>query len=309
MTQSMANREAKDFALKCIERLPFVVGDDDLDRAQRHMLLAFGPGASPQLRQCTPESIGYAIALSAMSGLMPGGPMPDVWLIPRKNRHNGNRVEANWQISARGYVRLARRAGWDLDPVLVFRGEAFQLTRGTSPGIVHVPDVDTARGYDDIRLGYAVATSPNGLRKFAVLRKGQIDQRRAKAETQNIWNEWPEEMALKTVSAYAGRRELFPCDPGARHAIEADVTESINVEPLPPAPEPPRLVPADFGIPEAPEPDGDPTRLDRAEAKALESDLRKVGALDSFAETHGPPSSWTSETAKAALAAIAEASK
>lgn len=291
MSQSLTTAAAKDVAARYVSALPFSVADDDLERARAHMMLAFSPAASPQLAACTPQSIGYCIALSALSGLLPGGPAPDVWLIPRRRKlPDGSRVqEANWQISARGYQRLARRAGWDLMPVLVYHGERFEITRGTSPGIVHVPDVDTAQSYQTIRLGYAVATGPDGRRDFCYLRKDQIDQRRAKAQDDTIWSEWPEEQALKTVAAYAGRRELFPCDPAARHAINADITEGqaqtvVGSQPAPQA----ALLPSDFeeamGAPE-----DKPKTLPAAEAREFEKEMKRLGVLDGFVEEHGPP--------------------
>ncbi len=94
-----------------------------------------------------------------------------------------------------------------------------------------------------------------------MLRKEQIAQRRDKAETDNIWKEWLEEQIIKTLKAYGGRRELWPCDPTSRHVIYADVTgvaalgEARQGAILPPAIQP--LIPADFEPPQ-PEPAGEP---------------------------------------------------
>ena len=48
------------------------------------------------------------------------GPRPDVWLIPRRNKHKGNNLECNWQMSFRGFIRLRppRRVGAGAGPRL-----------------------------------------------------------------------------------------------------------------------------------------------------------------------------------------------
>lgn len=299
MSQSLQTMsEAKAFAAQCIESLPCVIGKERLEESRAQMMLAFSRGASPDLYRCSRNSIGYAIALSAMTGLYPGGPMPDVWLIPRRNR---GVLEANWQISARGYVRLARRTGHELDVALVFQGERFAISRGTNPGIVHEPDVDRAMTWDDLRLGYAITTTPDGRRLFAHLRKDQIEKRRARAETQKIWQPWWEEMSLKTVAAYAGRRELFPCDSPTRYAIAADVTGQPG-EVLATKEAPALLAASDFEEPGC-EPGGapgadveepaKPVPLSDADRQQFLKALRAKDLEEAAIDACGVPDTWT----------------
>ena len=287
------NTEMRAFVKRCAESLPFVLSPDGLEESKARMALVFSNGAAPQLAACTRESIAHAIVLSAMSGLFPGGPMPDVWLIPRRNRKKGGALEANWQISARGYTRLARRAGYQVVPTLVYKDEQFAVQKGTSPSLTHVPDVDKEQGYDDIRLGYVVVTSPDKEVAFAILRKDQIDKRRAKAQDQGIWREWPEEQSLKTLCSYAGRREMWPCDPQARHVIDAD-DKSVLASPPVQAP----LLQADFqeAEPAAPEEDKTMTKEERwaaASGRASSSEPAPVdlAALEKRVEAAGLTSS------------------
>jgi branched-chain amino acid transport system permease protein len=56
--------------------------------------------ANPKVYECTPASVAQAVAMSALTGLMPGGPKPEVYLIPRSGK-------LEWQISARGLQALA----------------------------------------------------------------------------------------------------------------------------------------------------------------------------------------------------------
>lgn len=215
-----------------IAAMPVNVPDEGLKRARAKFRVAFSADAQGELQSCTPDSVARAIVLSAMSGLFPGGPRPDVYLIARKNRHRDNVKECNWQISHRGYIRLARKAGWDLEPVLVFAGEKFEVVEGDRPSLTHVRNLETPQTWETVRYAYA-RVFPIGNReggKFVYLTKAQIEQRRAKAQTQDIWNEWPLEMCLKTICHYAGNREAFPTDDPARYAIEASERMEISDE-------------------------------------------------------------------------------
>lgn len=206
-----------------VAALPISVRDEDLKRARARFRVAFSSNAQGSLSHCTHESIGRAIVLSAMSGLYPGGPRPDVWLIPRKN-------QCNWQMSYRGYIRLARRAGWELEPVLVFEGEEFEVIEGSEPTIIHKRRLEIEPTWEGLRFGY-VRVFPSGHReqaRYAYLTKKQIQDRRAKAESQAVWNAWPLEMTYKTLCAYAGAREIFPTDDPMRYAMEESEQSEIG---------------------------------------------------------------------------------
>jgi phage RecT family recombinase len=228
MTEALAQKQqyqayVDKMTTQVIAALPISVRDEDLKRARAHMRVAFSADAHGALLECTGESIARAIVLSAITGLMPGGPKPDVWLIPRRNKHKGNALEVNWQLSFRGFIRLARRSGWDLEPVLVFEGERFEIEEGSAPRLLHVVNLDVERSWATLRYGY-IRVFREGQRaaaKTAFLNKAQIQQRRNKAQDQNVWNEWPLEMALKTLCNYAGNREMFPLDDPARYAVDA----------------------------------------------------------------------------------------
>lgn len=224
-----------------VAALPISVPDSDLKRTRARFRVAFSADAQRALQECTPDSVARAIVLSALSGLFPGGPRPDVWLIPRRNKHRGNAMEANWQMSYRGYIRLARRAGWELEPVLVFEGERFKIREGDNPGVEHDRDLDLPATWETLRYGY-IRIFPAGQRqqaRIAYLNKAEIQKRRNKAQDQGIWNEWPLEMALKTLCNYAGAREYFPTDDPARYAMESSEQAEIGGTPvleLPPEP-------------------------------------------------------------------------
>lgn len=218
-------------ATNVVAAMPLSVRDEDLKRARARFRVAFSADTG-RLYECTPESVGRAVVLSAISGLFPGGPNPDVWLIPRKNRHLGGALEVNWQMAHRGYIRLARRAGWDIEPVLVFEDDDFDLEEGMEPKIRHKPNLDGEQTWDTLRGGY-IRVYPVGNRsatKIAWLSKRRIIERRGKAQDQSVWNEWPLEQSLKTLCNFAGQREMFPCDDPARYAIAADMASETGDE-------------------------------------------------------------------------------
>ena len=237
--------KSKGLALQFVKDLPFVVGNESLTEARRHLWLAFGRG-SPDLFKCSDQSIAYAIALSAMSGLYPGGPRPDVWLIPRYS-NAAKCLECNWQISSRGYQRMAATAHYRTRAYVVHDHDKFEIAQGSAPAILHEPHMGKAGTWDTIMCAYITVVDTDGRMEFAVLRKDQIEKRRAKAQHDGIWTEWPEEQTLKTMHAYAGAREMWPTDGAARHAMAAD---QQPVQAITPTPVAPALTPGDFDPPD-----------------------------------------------------------
>lgn len=213
-----------------IGAMPISVPEEDLKRARARFRVTFSADAQRQLMSCTADSVGRAILLSAMSGLYPGGPRPDVWLIPRKNKHNNDALEVNWQMGYRGYIRLARRAGWDIEPVVVYHGEKFSITEGDAPRLIHEVDPDCEHTWDSMRGVYCrvFQIGKKEEMKFAYLSKAEVLKRRNKAQDQNVWNDWPIEQTYKTICSYAGAREMFPCDDPSRYAMVASEQAEIG---------------------------------------------------------------------------------
>src|SRR5688572_16404990 len=80
--------------------LPLSVPKDEIVRAMDRVVAGVRALAArnPDIYACSPASVGRAMALSALTGLVPGGPLPQVDLIPRRNKGN---LELNWQIGFR----------------------------------------------------------------------------------------------------------------------------------------------------------------------------------------------------------------
>jgi recombinational DNA repair protein RecT len=227
---------------------PLSVPKEGVARAIDRVMLAFRAQAAqkPEIYECTPQSIGRALSLSALTGLMPGGPMPEVDLIPRKTRvKEGSRwvdgpKELQWQIGWRGYKTLAARAGCLAKPVLVFEGEHFEWSEGMESTLRHRPSPGSRMVLDADSLaplvcGYVVVSYADGRKDFVVLDRDGIAKRRDRSDgwrqwkegkiKSTPWSEWPDEQALKTCMRYAAQRGVLLMDDVARYALDADGAE------------------------------------------------------------------------------------
>ncbi len=92
---------------------------------------------------CSRPSIIACIAMSAITGLMPGGPNPTVYLVPK----NG---ELQWWMTHRGIAALMLRAGWQVIAVPVHKDDEITVSFGEVTA--HEPDPDKwADSLDDLR--------------------------------------------------------------------------------------------------------------------------------------------------------------
>lgn len=93
---------------------------------------------TPKLAQCDPATLIGAMMLSAQTGLEPGGPLGQAFLIPR---WSGKRkvMEAQFQIGYKGYVQLAARSGVTITARTVREGDVFEWQYGTDEYVKHQP--------------------------------------------------------------------------------------------------------------------------------------------------------------------------
>jgi phage RecT family recombinase len=234
--RSIVETKASDF-------LQTMMGTESGANAAGQVALAFRQAAqtNDRLYSCDPASVAQAVALSAMTGLMPGGPLPDVYLLPR-----GKNLQ--WQVSHRGFAKLAARNGVRLRTKAVFETDEFRVVEGTEPVLTHVPDLDAEQSWDTLNAVYVVAHYQNGSKDFVVIRKADIEKRRANSDawkrdkTRSPWGQWPIEMALKTGLRYAFARGIVPMDEYTNNAYEQDgiqdaPSQELNVVDMNPQPE------------------------------------------------------------------------
>lgn len=232
-----------------------MVGEERATEAAARVGMAFAAAhraaRNPRdIERCSPESIAAAVALSALTGLMPGGAMPSVWLVPRGG-------DLQWMISHRGLMQLCRRAGYQLSAVPVSTSDHVVIEFGEVTE--HRAEVGhEATGLDDLA---GVIVSCRRLADGAILGRfwmpGSAVRKRASARGAGpVWKSWPLEMAQKTAIKWACARGLVPIESiELDQALGADTRAEVGPAPEPVAvPRPSMPLPSDvFGAPDEPE--------------------------------------------------------
>ena len=230
-----------------------LVGEERATEAAARVGMAFAAAhraaRTPRdIERCSPESIASAVAMSALTGLMPGGAMPSVWLVPRSG-------ELQWMISHRGLTQLCRRAGYQLSTCVV--GQHDHIVAEFGEVTEHRAEIGSEpTGLDDIA---GVIVSCRRLADGAVLGRywlpGADIRKRAKAKGAGpVWRSWPLEMAQKTAIKWACARGLVPIESvELDNALAADTRATVGEErPAPIVVRQPETTPpsAAFALPE-----------------------------------------------------------
>lgn len=149
---------------------------------------------SPNLYECTRESIMQSVMLSAQLGLDCGGALGSAYLVPYGK-------VCQLIIGYRGMIDLARRSGQieSISARAVFDGDTFQFEYGLSDTLRHIPMVDP----DPKKLThvYCVAHFKDGGHHIEVMTRKEVDaiRNRSKASGSGPWVSDYVEMAKKTV--------------------------------------------------------------------------------------------------------------
>lgn len=207
-----------------VERLPAILPNGmKPERFEAVTLQAIAK--NPDLANADPTSIVLAVLEAAQLGLEPTGSLSRAWLVTYGK-------QAQLMIGYQGLVDLARRSG-EVSKVssrVVYEGDDFAVTYGTTEGIHHIPMLETS---DPTKIThvYAIATLRTGDTVFDVMTKAQVDAIRARSRSGNKgpWVSDFGEMARKTVV----RRlvKSLPLTAEAIEAIERDTErEYANVE-------------------------------------------------------------------------------
>jgi len=151
---------------------------------------------TPQLRQCTPESIIQCMMACSETGLEPGGALGHAYVIPYK-------TTATFLIGYRGMLDLARRSGKiiSIEARVVYKQDRFVCHFGLDSVLEHEPDFKAERNDSDIIAAYAVAKLTDGGLATDVMTRPEIDaiRRRSRAGASGPWVTDFAEMARKTV--------------------------------------------------------------------------------------------------------------
>lgn len=211
-TQSIAgmlSREGSPWKRELAKVLP---NETEVARFMAVALLQLSdPKVGGKLARCTKESFYNSIMSSARSGILPDG--TNGYLIPYG-------TTCTLQFSYRGLCDMAIRNGiaTHFASDIVRRNDVFVWRNGCL--VEH-----TVEGWDDDERGEVVgvwcrAFLPNGQTQDMRMSKKDIEKVRSKAQSDNVWSEWWEEMAKK-----ACLKRLFKTmrnTPQLAEAIKAD---------------------------------------------------------------------------------------
>lgn len=177
--------------------------------------------------RCAPGSIAAAAAMSLDTGLMPGGAMPDVWLIPRGS-------ELQWMPSHRGLIRTAQEAGYQVRAVPVHRDDHIKVEGGEVVELEQDPDA-WPDGLDDLRgvAVYVTRLSDGATFCRAWVPAKALTARKNAKGAGPVWKQWPVEMAMKSAIRFVFARGYVPVESVQMRTVMAADTEVIDVEPEP----------------------------------------------------------------------------
>lgn len=238
---------AADVEKAALEYLVGILGSEAGRRSATRLGLAMRAiaRAAPGVYECDRASVVACVALCALTGLEPGGPFPGCYIIPREVKYKNaegkwqKRKELHWQVSFRGMLTLAHRAGFALRSAAVYDGDDFDLDLALARPSHRPAEREQAPAWEEMRGVYVVAfrVSDNALLGWEWMPRYAIEARRDRSdayrrasrpdaeewERRTPWIDWPEEMSRKTALRFAVSRGLVPLDDVAtQHALEAD---------------------------------------------------------------------------------------
>lgn len=214
---------------------------------------------TPKLAICDPPTLMGAMMLSAQTGLEPGGPLGQAFLIPRWNKHTKCQ-EAQFQIGYRGLVQLAARSGVSVSAHTVRDGDVFDWQYGTEEYLHHRPVI----GSQEVAVAwYAIGKFSDGRPPlFVVIDRNVTEQAKAagSAGDRGPWASHYNAMAEKTAAIRLSK--WLPLTTDVAYAVAADgavvrgadvtieaaaelvpeveeVDEPIEADDLPPVSQPP----------------------------------------------------------------------
>lgn len=174
-------------------------------------LMTVEAALNPKIQECTQASVMRAVYLSAQLALEVGAVKGELYMIPRNISYKDEKgqwakeMQLQVQIGYKGYLTLARRSGQIsmVDAHVVFDGDAYEISLGTDPKLIHVPQKGIDRTKTSNIIGaYCIVKLKDGSVYFEWLWKDEIDARRARSENRSDKGPWTTDyaaMARKTA--------------------------------------------------------------------------------------------------------------
>lgn len=184
---------------------------------------------SPELAECSTESLVGATMQSSILGFQPVAALGQCYFVPFHNKKTGKR-EVQFIIGYKGMIELARRSG-EIQTIyaqVVYENDEFTYELGLEPKLVHVPDTGERGKMTHV---YAVAKFTGGGFAFEVMSKSDVDKIKNKSQAGNSsyspWNSgFYDEMARKTVV-----RRLFKYLPVSVEYQKDVLTDESTIKP------------------------------------------------------------------------------
>jgi recombination protein RecT len=149
------------------------------------------------LDECTDESVLGGLFVAAQLGLEVGRERGLVYLVPRRNKRNGNRYEATLQIGYKGWIELFYRAGArTVSWFLVREGDTFRIGSDSRVGKTYEWIQADPNSTRPVTGAVAQVVTPSGGVVWEYMSRADIEKR---STGTNFWGDWWDEMALKTV--------------------------------------------------------------------------------------------------------------
>lgn len=177
---------------------------------------------------CTPESVANAVAIAALTGIMPGGNASTslAYVVPRRPRQ-GEKPQLQYSLSHRGLNAVARRCGQTMIATPISKNDDIDVDEAGEITIFRRDLDNPPQTYDELR-GVVVTIkeiATGNITSKNWVPKKLIDPRREMSQAGNKgpWGKWPVEMAMKTAMKYAVSRGWCVIDDTeAMRAISAD---------------------------------------------------------------------------------------
>ena len=125
-----------------------------------------------------PSSMFASILAGAEIGLVPSDLLGEFYLIPRNIKQDNGKYKLTITplIGYKGLHKILLRSGEieNIEAQVVYEGEQFNVSLGTSPKLEHIPNFSIERTADKITNVYAVAHYKSGRNQFQVLTRSVI---------------------------------------------------------------------------------------------------------------------------------------
>lgn len=183
--------------------------------AERHNLVTWKAEArfalqavqkNTALQTCVPNTIKGAIINVAACGLTLNPADQYAFLVPEYNKDSGQK-ECHLRISYRGMIKGATDTGalsW-VKAEVVKEGEPFEYRGFNKPPEHIIPEPFNRKS--KLTIGaYCVAQTPSGAYLVDIIDAEGLNQIQMCAKTQNVWKQWPDEMAKKAIIKRAAKQ-------------------------------------------------------------------------------------------------------